>query len=121
MLELTPGLETLGTLRYELLGLLALAWVIVYFCLWRSVRATGRVVYVTATVPYALLAVFLANGLMLPGARQGLEFFLTPQWGKMMEAKVQCVRRLVILHFDKCGKEIQCAKMYLQMLTANKL
>ncbi len=43
VLGVTSGIEDMGHLRPELLGLLFLAWVIVYFCLWKSVRATGKV------------------------------------------------------------------------------
>ncbi len=40
---MTSGLEDFGSVRGELLGYLALAWVAVYFCLWKSVRTTGKV------------------------------------------------------------------------------
>eukprot|EP00095_Tigriopus_kingsejongensis_P003138 maker-scaffold438_size171652-snap-gene-0.42 protein:Tk03138 transcript:maker-scaffold438_size171652-snap-gene-0.42-mRNA-1 annotation:"hypothetical protein DAPPUDRAFT_203278" len=88
VLGMTDGIHNFGTIRWELLGLLVLAWIIVYFCLWKSVKATGKVVYFTATVPYVLLIVFLVRGLTLPGAWDGIRFFLEPQWEKMMEAKV---------------------------------
>ena len=58
---MTKGLEDMGSIIPELLGLLILAWVIVYFCLWKSIRATGKVVYFTATIPYVLLIIFLVR------------------------------------------------------------
>lgn len=88
VLGITKGIEDFGSIRWELFGLLILAWVIVYFCLWKSVKATGKVVYFTATVPYVLLIVFLIRALRLPGAMDGLRFFLEPQWEKMLEARV---------------------------------
>ena len=40
---MTEGIHDMGAVRLELLGFLALAWVIVYFCLWKGVAATGKV------------------------------------------------------------------------------
>ena len=85
---MTPGIEWMGSLRLELLGLLVLAWIIVYFCIWKSIKATGKVVYFTATVPYLLLFVFMARGCTLPGAMEGLKFLFYPKWEMMLDAKV---------------------------------
>ena len=42
--------------RTELLLLLVVAWVLVYLCLWRGVALTGKIVYLTASVPCFLLS-----------------------------------------------------------------
>ena len=76
---MTDGIHQLGELRLELLGLLVGAWVIVYFCLWKGVTLTGKVVYITATLPILLLIAFTVRGLSLPGAFDGVLFFLTPK------------------------------------------
>jgi hypothetical protein len=39
VLEMTEGITEPGNLRLELFLLLCLAWVIVYFCLWRGTQA----------------------------------------------------------------------------------
>ena len=67
VLQMSSGIENFGSINYELLGFLALAWVVVYFCIWKSVKTTGKVVYFTATFPYLLLVAFLIRGLTLPG------------------------------------------------------
>ena len=85
---MTPGIEDLGSIRWELFGLLIVAWIIVYFCIWRSIKATGKVVYFTATIPYLLLFVFMARGCSLPGAADGLTFLFYPKWDMMLEAQV---------------------------------
>ena len=88
VLQLTGGIHELGELRLELLGLLVLAWVIVYFCLWKGVAMTGKVVYLTATLPILLLVAFTVRGLSLPGSTEGLRFFFSPDWQKVMEPQV---------------------------------
>ena len=85
---MTQGVHDMGDIRLELLGFLVLAWIIVYFCLWKGVAATGKVVYLTATLPIILLFTFVIRGLTLPGAMEGLRFFFLPDWEKVCEPKV---------------------------------
>ena len=88
VLQMTDGIHQLGELRLELLGLLVGAWVIVYFCLWKGVTLTGKVVYITATLPILLLIAFTVRGLSLPGAVDGVLFFLTPNWERITEPQI---------------------------------
>lgn len=88
VLQQTAGIHDPGHLRLELLGLLTAAWVIVYFCLWKGVTLTGKVVYVTATLPVLLLLAFTIRGLSLPGAVDGVLFFITPDWSRITEPQI---------------------------------
>jgi len=45
-------------------------------------------VYVTATLPYILLVVFLIRGLTLPGAFTGLKYYLTPDFNRLLDSQV---------------------------------
>ena len=85
---MSSGIEDFGSMNYELFGFLVLAWVIVYFCIWRSVKTTGKVVMFTATFPYLLLIAFLIRGCTLPGAMEGIRYFAEPQWDQMLQSKV---------------------------------
>eukprot|EP00091_Calanus_sinicus_P007633 TRINITY_DN18783_c0_g1_i1.p1 TRINITY_DN18783_c0_g1~~TRINITY_DN18783_c0_g1_i1.p1 ORF type:complete len:185 (-),score=42.12 TRINITY_DN18783_c0_g1_i1:696-1250(-) len=49
---------------------------------------TGKVVYLTATLPIFLLIAFAIRGATLPGAGEGLRFFFTPNWQKVLEPQV---------------------------------
>ncbi|XP_030646915.1 sodium- and chloride-dependent GABA transporter ine [Chanos chanos] len=88
LLEMTRGIEDAGEMRWELFGLLILAWLIVYFCIFKGVKSTGKVVYFTATFPYFILFALLINNVQLPGARDGILFFLMPKWSKLLEVQV---------------------------------
>lgn len=39
----------------------------------------GKVVWVTATMPYVLLTILLLRGIVLPGALDGIKFYLVGQ------------------------------------------
>ncbi|KPP66307.1 hypothetical protein Z043_115200 [Scleropages formosus] len=88
LLEMTDGIERMGELRWELFGLLVLAWIIVYLCIFKGVKSTGKVVYFTATFPYFILFTLLINNVQLPGANDGILYFLMPNWGKLLEVQV---------------------------------
>ncbi|KAL6114201.1 uncharacterized protein ACO6RY_05024 [Pungitius sinensis] len=88
LLEKTRGIEESGGIRWELFGYLILSWVIVYFCIFKGVKSTGKVVYFTAVFPYFILIALLINNVQLPGAKDGMLYFVTPVWGKLFEVKV---------------------------------
>ena len=81
---------------------------LVYFCIWKSVKATGKVVYFTATVPYLLLFAFLIRAVTLEGAMDGILYLLSPRWCKMLDSKVQNTDQKSILS----AKNIQNLDIY---------
>uniref|UniRef100_K7GJP1 Transporter n=1 Tax=Pelodiscus sinensis TaxID=13735 RepID=K7GJP1_PELSI len=87
-LGLTDGIHNLGTVRWELALCLLLAWVICYFCIWKGVKSTGKVVYFTATFPYLMLLVLLIRGATLPGAIEGIIFYLKPDISRLSDPQV---------------------------------
>lgn len=42
----------------------------------QGVKSTGKVVWLTATMPYVVLTILLMRGLMLEGAATGIHFYL---------------------------------------------
>lgn len=49
----------------------------------------SQVVYFTALFPYVLLFALLVNNVRLPGAEDGILYFVTPVWSKLFEVKVR--------------------------------
>jgi SNF family Na+-dependent transporter len=88
VLEITRSIDEPGSLNVKLTVCLLIAWVLVYFCIWRGIRTTGKVVYVTATLPYVILVILLVKGLTLPGATNGILYYITPQWNRLKDPAV---------------------------------
>ncbi|XP_060898922.1 sodium- and chloride-dependent GABA transporter 2-like isoform X2 [Labrus mixtus] len=88
VLNSTGNIQEMGHIRWELALCLLLSWVICYFCVWKGVKSTGKVVYFTATFPYLMLAVLLVRGLTLPGALDGIKFYLYPDPSRLTDPQV---------------------------------
>lgn len=88
VLKISKGIEDFGGLRLELFGCLALAWTTVFLCIFKGVKSSGKVVYVTATFPYLVLSILLGTCITLPGAPSGVKWYLVPQWEKLASFKV---------------------------------
>ncbi|XP_074502249.1 sodium- and chloride-dependent GABA transporter 2-like isoform X1 [Sebastes fasciatus] len=88
VLNVTGSVHELGGIRWELALCLLLSWIICYFCVWKGVKSTGKVVYFTATFPYLMLAVLLVRGVTLPGALDGIKFYLYPDPSRLTDPQV---------------------------------
>ncbi|CAI5644219.1 unnamed protein product [Oreochromis niloticus] len=88
MLEQTSGVEDTGVLRWDLFLILILAWILIYFCIFKGVKSTGKVVYFTALFPYVILIALLINNAQLPGALEGIKFFIVPVWDELLSVEV---------------------------------
>uniref|UniRef100_A0A8C3EBW2 Solute carrier family 6 member 9 n=1 Tax=Corvus moneduloides TaxID=1196302 RepID=A0A8C3EBW2_CORMO len=88
VLNLSDDIGNLGEVRLPLLGCLGVSWVVVFLCLIKGVKSSGKVVYFTATFPYVVLTILFVRGITLEGALTGIMYYLTPQWDKILNAKV---------------------------------
>ncbi|XP_043274241.1 sodium- and chloride-dependent GABA transporter ine [Venturia canescens] len=88
VLQMSSGIEEPGILRWEIVACLVAAWVMVYFSIWKSIKSSAQVRYLTATLPFFLIVVFLTRSLTLEGADKGLQYFFRPRWELLGDAKV---------------------------------
>ncbi|KAG7308273.1 hypothetical protein JYU34_006958 [Plutella xylostella] len=80
--------EQWGELQWHLVGCLFASWLITFFVVIKGVQSAGKVVYFTALFPYVMLTALLIRGVTLEGAGTGISFYLTPDWGTLLEARV---------------------------------
>uniref|UniRef100_A0A674NIZ6 Transporter n=1 Tax=Takifugu rubripes TaxID=31033 RepID=A0A674NIZ6_TAKRU len=88
MLGMSGGIEHLGSVRWELVLCLLVCWVFCFFSIWKGVRSSGKVAYFTATFPYVMLLILLIRGLTLPGAFNGIYFYLYPSIEDLTNLKI---------------------------------
>ncbi|KAG2462330.1 SC6A5 protein, partial [Polypterus senegalus] len=110
VLHISKGIEYPGDIRWPLALCLFLAWVIVYASLAKGIKSSGKVVYFTATFPYVVLIILLIRGVTLPGAGDGILYFITPKWEKLNDAKFATIETIVTSVADEFPKYLRTHK-----------
>ncbi|XP_075318191.1 sodium- and chloride-dependent neutral and basic amino acid transporter B(0+) isoform X2 [Odontesthes bonariensis] len=89
-LQRSSGLDETGPVVWHLALCLLLSSLIVAAALIRGIKSSGKVVYFTATFPYAVILILLIRGVTLEGAKDGIEFYIGSQSNltKLTEAQV---------------------------------
>jgi len=84
----SEGIHDLGTPQWQLVICIGVVYCLLYISLFKGVKSSGKVVWITATMPYVVLTILLVRGLMLEGAVDGIKFYLTVDWNKLLETGV---------------------------------
>ncbi|XP_069372749.1 sodium-dependent neutral amino acid transporter B(0)AT1-like [Paralichthys olivaceus] len=83
-LNTTTSIADSGGLHWPIVVCLFTAWTFICICYIRGIGTSGKAVYVTAILPYIVLAIFLIRGLTLKGALSGIAFLFTPDVDELM-------------------------------------
>ncbi|KAH8299650.1 hypothetical protein KR044_004289, partial [Drosophila immigrans] len=80
--------DGIGYPSWSLAVALAVAWLIIAGIMFRGVKSSGKASYFLALFPYVVMLILLVRALTLPGAVDGVLYFLKPQWHKLLEPQV---------------------------------
>lgn len=88
----------LGRPGWELCLWLLLVWVLVFLTIIKGVQSSGKVSYFLAIFPYIVLITLLAKAATLDGVKNGILFFIKPQWSEIAnpEVKKACKYSMVL-------------------------
>ncbi|XP_391929.5 sodium- and chloride-dependent GABA transporter 1 isoform X1 [Apis mellifera] len=84
LLGITPGIESIGGIQWELLGCLVIGWLLVYFIIRRGLHQSGKIIWFSALFPYVVLFILLGRAVTLEGSYNGLLYYVTPRWEELM-------------------------------------
>ena len=88
VIQTTPGIDTSGGVIWYLWASLALMWLLCYWAMYRGIKTTGKILYVTALFPYFCLTVLFIRGITLEGALTGIVYYLKPDLGRLLDPTV---------------------------------
>ncbi|XP_064838899.1 sodium-dependent neutral amino acid transporter B(0)AT1-like [Oncorhynchus masou masou] len=83
-LNTSTAIDLSGGLQWWMVLALVSAWTLLYVCCIRGIETTGKAVYITSTLPYLVLTIFLIRGLTLKGSLDGIKFLFTPDVNELM-------------------------------------
>ncbi|CAG4956508.1 unnamed protein product [Parnassius apollo] len=89
VLQQSEGIEGgLGAPIWYLTLCLLASWVVIFLIVARGVKSSGKASYFLALFPYVVMIILLISTAILPGAGDGILFFITPKWEKLIELDV---------------------------------
>ncbi len=77
-----------GGIQWSILIGLALTWVWIFFSIFKGVDSVGKVVLITVPLPVLILIIMIIRGFTLPGAWDGLNYFLQPNFKELLNPQV---------------------------------
>lgn len=80
--------DGIGLPDLELAFWLFVAWACLYLIMCRGVKSSGKAAYFTAIFPYIVLTILFIRAITLDGALNGIMFFITPNFEKLLHAQV---------------------------------
>lgn len=78
----------IGSPGWALSLCLAATWIAVWSVTCCGVRSSGKAAYFLALFPYVTLVMLLIRGVTLPGALDGIIFFVRPDFGRLLDPTV---------------------------------
>jgi SNF family Na+-dependent transporter len=103
VLKVSSGIDDFQGMNWELFGYLVLAWVIVGLCVYRGAKSTGKAAYITATFPLVVLVALVVRGVTLPGAVEGLKYYVIPDPKKLVEPETwMAAASQILFSFSLC-------------------
>ena len=88
VLGMSDAIGALGGIQWPVVLGNLITWVAIFLIIFKGIKVVGRVVNWTVGLPWALLLILIIRGITLEGAANGLDFYLRPDFSKLLEPNV---------------------------------
>ncbi|XP_037091423.1 sodium- and chloride-dependent glycine transporter 2-like [Pollicipes pollicipes] len=87
VLKLSSGVSELGSIQWGLALAVLATWLVIFATLSKGIKSSGKVVYFTVIFPCVVLVVLFVRGITLPGAMDGISFYMSPDFSKFHDIR----------------------------------
>ena len=105
----TAGPGLLGGIQWRLLVGLLLTWICIMAVLWKGIKSVSKVVLFTVPLPVIFLIILAIRGITLPGAIDGVIYYLQPDFHKLTDPRVWLAAYGQILFSLSLGQSVLIA------------
>jgi NSS family neurotransmitter:Na+ symporter len=88
VLQISSGPGDVTKMVPVLLVGVVVAWILIYLSIFKGTKVVSKIVMWTVPLPVVIIVLFVIRGLTLPGALEGVAFYLRPEWGKLLDQRV---------------------------------
>ena len=88
VLNISSGMFDIAGMNWGILLALFAGWFLIWFCIRRGVDSVSEVLNYVITLPILFLIVLIVRAVTLPGALDGIYYYLVPDWSKLLEPSV---------------------------------
>ncbi|KAK6172240.1 hypothetical protein SNE40_015945 [Patella caerulea] len=88
VLDVSPGIHQLGSIRWQLALCLLMCWTIIFICLVKGIQMSGKISYFMVTFPYIIILILLIRGMTMDGCLEGIKYYVTPKWELLRHPRV---------------------------------
>ncbi len=88
VLQISSGPGNMSKVVPAILAGAVISWICIFLAIFKGTKIVSKIVVWTVPLPVLMIIVFVIRGLTLPGAFEGVAFYLKPEWGKLLEPRV---------------------------------
>lgn len=88
VLQVSTGMFDIVGFNWLILLAMVGGWFVIWFCIRKGVESVSEVLNYVVTLPLILLFLMIIRVVTLPGALDGIYYYLVPDWSKLLEPSV---------------------------------
>ncbi|TYB31094.1 MAG: sodium-dependent transporter [Candidatus Mcinerneyibacterium aminivorans] len=88
VLNISKGIYSFGGIEWAVVIGTLLTWIAIFLIIFKGIKVVGKVVNWTVGIPWLLILILIVRGIFLKGSAEGLEYYLHPDFSKLLNPGV---------------------------------